>query len=259
MEIRKLTDRSLILSVLRKDEDIQYYSLGDLDDFFWPLTTWYALGSGNEIYSIGMLYSGSAIPTLLLFCKGDTYPSMQLLKRIRPELPGKFYAHLTPPLINVFGKDEILENYGLHYKMVMKELGEDASDPQIERLKLSDIDRILKLYSVAYPSNWFDRRMLETRKYFGYFIGSDLVGISGIHVFSPEYRVAALGNIAVNPDYRGKGIAYKLTVRLCNDLSKDADIIGLNVSTVNDHAIRCYRKAGFEITGEYDECLIGLK
>jgi ribosomal protein S18 acetylase RimI-like enzyme len=259
MEIRNLKDKAVILSFLGKDPDIQYYCLGDLDDFFWPLTTWYALASGNEIYSICMLYSGSEIPTLLLFCKGDPSASLELLKKIKARLPHKFYAHLSKPLISIFSKEEIHENYGLHYKMVMKELRADITDPHIQRLNLTDLDSIHNLYSVAYPSNWFSRRMLETGKYFGYFIDDHLAGISGIHVYSPEYHVAALGNIAVDPDHRGKGIAYRLTVRLCNDLSSDVALIGLNVRTDNDHAIRCYRKAGFEITGEYDECLIRLR
>lgn len=259
MEIREQSDKSVILSFLRKNPDIQFYCLGDLDDFFWPLTKWYSLISGNEILSLALLYSGGEIPTLLLFYKGDPSYSLNLLNTIKPRLPAGFYAHLTPPLISVFRKEEIATDYGLHYKMVLKEQREDITDQNIRRLLLRDLDPVLEFYSEAYPSNWFDSRMLETGKYFGYFINNKLSGISGIHVYSPAYRVAALGNIAVAADQRGKGIAYKLTVRLCNDLTRDADIIGLNVRTNNDHAIRCYRKAGFEITGEYEECLIRLR
>ena len=260
MEIRNLKDKTIIQSFLRRDPDIQYYCLGDLDDFFWPLTTWYAFVTGNVINSICMLYKGSEIPTLLLFYSGDDpVPSLDLLKKIRSLLPDEFYAHLSKPLISTFNKEEIRENYGLHYKMVMKELREDSADTHIQRLNLSNLDDIQKLYAAAYPSNWFNKRMLETGKYFGYFIDARLVGISGIHVYSPEYHVAALGNIAVDPDYRGKGIGYRLTVRLCNDLSRDTELIGLNVRNDNDNAIRCYLKAGFEITGEYDECLIRLR
>lgn len=256
MEIRKETDRNVILSFLRKNPDIQYYCLGDLDDFFFPSTTWYSLKSDDKILSLAMLYSGGEVPTLLLFYEGDASSSVDLLDKIRPLLPGKFFAHLTPPLKKIFKKEEIAEDYGPHYKMVLKLPKEDIPDHNIQRLQLRDIDRILELYSAAYPFNWFDSRMLQTGKYFGYFINNRLTGISGIHVYSPKYRVAALGNIAVAPDQRGKGIAYKLTVRLCNDLRNDTDIIGLNVKSDNDVAIRCYRKAGFEITGEYDECLI---
>ncbi|HEX2970496.1 MAG TPA: GNAT family N-acetyltransferase [Bacteroidales bacterium] len=259
MEIRKLRDKSLIHSFLIANEDIQYYCIGDLDDFFWPRTTWYALTEKNTIRSIALLYSGSEIPTLLVFYKEDASDSKFLLENIKNELPEKFYSHLTPPLTNIFRKHEITNNWGLHYKMVLRADSKDvgyADYPNIRRLDISDIDEILELYSAAYPDNWFDKRMLETGKYFGYKIKGKLVGISGIHVYSPGYNVAALGNIAVHPDYRGRGIALKLTNKLCNDLRKDIKLIGLNVKADNDYAIRCYRKAGFEITGEYEECLV---
>ncbi len=257
MEITKLSDKQLILSFLKENADIQYYCIGDLDDFFWPFTTWFALVEDYRIRSIAMLYSGSAIPTLLTFYKGDPSDSLFLLESIKPELPPKFYAHLTPPLIGIFGKDEISENYGLHYKMVLRKTIPETEYPDIRRLTIEDLEEILSLYSVAYPFNWFDKRMLETGKYFGFSDKGKLIGISGIHVYSPVYRVAALGNITVHPDYRGKGIALKLTTKLCNDLRKNVDLIGLNVKSDNEYAIRCYLKAGFEITGNYDECLIG--
>ena len=83
-----------------------------------------------------------------------------------------------------------------------------------------------------------------------------MVGISGIHVYSSEYKVAALGNIATHPDYRGQQIGFKLTSKLCNDLKKSVDYIGLNVRSDNEIAIKCYKKIGFEIIGTYDECYI---
>jgi len=111
-------------------------------------------------------------------------------------------------------------------------------------------------YKVAYPENWFDSRMVESGKYFGYFNEGSLVGIAGIHVYSPEYHIAALGNIAVHPDFRGRKIACKLTSVLCYDLKKSVDIIGLNVKSDNIAAIKCYDNIGFEIRSFYDECLI---
>jgi predicted GNAT family acetyltransferase len=83
-----------------------------------------------------------------------------------------------------------------------------------------------------------------------------LAGVAGIHVYSEEYRTAALGNIATHPDYRNKQIAYKLTSALCIDLMKNTDLIGLNVKADNEFAIRCYKKTGFEIVGRYDECIV---
>jgi len=171
-------------------------------------------------------------------------------------LPNEFYAHLSPGLIDFFGKQNIEEYYGFNYKMALRLPPVEIEDENIRRLTTEDLPIIQDFYSIAYPHNWFDNRMLETEKYFGYFIDSKLVGISGIHVYSAEYKVAALGNIATHPDYRGKQIGFKLTSMLCYDLSKTVDFIGLNVKSDNEFAIRCYQKIGFEIIGNYDECLI---
>ena len=140
--------------------------------------------------------------------------------------------------------------------MILTHNPQPVSDNNIRKLELSDISIIQGLYKTAYPFNWFNSRMVETGKYLGYFNEGMLVGVAGIHVYSSEYRIAALGNIATHPDFRGQKIACKLTSALCNDLKKTVDIIGLNVNSENPAAIKCYENTGFEIRSSYDECYI---
>jgi GNAT superfamily N-acetyltransferase len=168
----------------------------------------------------------------------------------------KFNAHLSTGLIDIFGRENILDYYGSDYKMLLTKSAIDPKDKNIRRLTVEDLPVIKELYLVSYPENWFDSRMLETNKYFGYFINDKLIGVAGIHVFSEKYKVAGLGNIATHPDHRGQQIGYKLTSALCFDLQKSVDFIGLNVRSDNEHAIKCYEKTGFEIIGAYEECLV---
>jgi ribosomal protein S18 acetylase RimI-like enzyme len=256
METKKIRDKKEIYNFLSKTPDLHLYTIGDLDDFFWSDTTWYALYDKNEIVSIALLYSGMSPSTLLLFHEKDLTNSRFLLGSIRKFLPEKFNVHLSPGLVDIFGMENITENYGHNYRMILKRDPEPVNDPNIRRLNLRDLNKINKLYLIAYPHNWFDSRMVRTGKYFGYFVSGVLAGIAGIHVYSPEYRIAALGNIATHPDFRGRKIAYKLTSALCNDLKMNADIIGLNVKSDNMAAIKCYQNIGFEIRSSYDECLI---
>jgi RimJ/RimL family protein N-acetyltransferase len=256
IQIQVLHDKSAILTFLKKSEELHFYCIGDLDDFYWPKTTWYGLIENDVIQSIALLYTGPDVPTLLMFYDNNPEYSFELLKSIRPILPEKFFAHLSPDLISIFGKENIIENSGLHYKMVLKRNPPEIDDPNIKRLSTNDLPIVENLYLIAYPHNWFDRRMVETDKYFGYFINDNLVGIAGIHVYSAIYKVSALGNIATLPGYRGQQIAFRLTSRLCNDLFKDVNLIGLNVKSDNKSAIRCYEKIGFEIAGNYEECFI---
>lgn len=256
MEFQTLHSKAEIFDFLKSSPELQVYSIGDLDNFFWPKTVWYSLKEGDEIRAIALLYVGMATPTLLAIYDKNFELFHQLLERIKCILPNKFYAHLSPNLIDVFGKENIIESFGPHYKMALRKSPSQIFDDRIKRLSIDDIHIISGLYSKAYPDNWFDKRMLDTQKYFGYFSEETLVGIAGIHVYSDEYKVAALGNIATLPDYRGRQIGYKLTSQLVLDLKQSVNYIGLNVKSDNIAAISCYRKVGFEIVGNYDEYLI---
>ena len=256
MEPRIIRDKKEIYNFLSGTPDLNLYTIGDLDDFFWPDTTWYALYENNKIVSIALLYSGMSPSTLLLFHEKDPANSRILLGSIRKFLPDKFNVHLSPGLVDIFGMENVVEKYGHNNRMILIGEPEQVNDPNIRRLTSDDINIMNELYLIAYPHNWFDSRMVKTGKYFGYFESEKLVGIAGVHVYSPEYRIAALGNIATHPDFRGRKIAYKLTSELCNDLKLSADIIGLNVKSDNKAAIKCYQNIGFEIRSSFDEYLI---
>jgi predicted GNAT family acetyltransferase len=126
-------------------------------------------------------------------------------------------------------------------------------------LSREDLSNIVNLYKKSYPGNWFEPRMLDTQQYYGIKEQNDLVSIAGVHVYSPEYKVAALGNITTHPDFRGKGLGKVVTAKLCQSLMKQVEHIGLNVKTDNLPAISCYKKLGFEVIGSYEEYMAESK
>lgn len=259
MNLELLTGKDEIYAYLGLNPALQIYCIGDLDDFFFPYTTWYGLSDNGQIKSLALLYTAMDIPTLLLFHDGGNTFAIQLLHLLKPLLPKQFYAHLSPGLTEMLGKKNIAEHYGMNYKMTLKVLPPVIHDPGIMRLSPDNLEEVTDFYHTAYPHNWFDKRMLETGKYFGYLIDGTLAGVAGVHVYSAQYRVAALGNIAVHPAHRGKKIGCKLTTVLCHDLVQTTGTIGLNVRSDNVEAISLYKKAGFEVTGRYEECLFKLK
>ncbi len=100
--------------------------------------------------------------------------------------------------------------------------------------------------------------MLETGHYYGIRQDGALLSIAGVHVYSPQYRVAALGNITSHPAARERGLATLVTARLCKELLRNVDHIGLNVRADNASAIACYTKLGFTRTAEYGEYALEL-
>ncbi len=260
METVYLQDKKIIESFLRRNTNLHIYSIGDLDDFFWPHTKWYALKINNKIQAVVLLYKGLALPALLAL--SENIDAMQkLLQSIIPNLPKNFYSHLSPGLETLFKKNFKVEAHGEHYKMALNDKSPifDFDCSQTIRLGCSDLEDILAFYKESYPENWFDPRMLETNMYFGLKLDNKLVSIAGIHVYSEKYKVAALGNITTHPSHRNNGYGTTVTARLCRELIEKVDNVGLNVKADNQSAISCYHKLGFKIIAPYGEFMINEK
>jgi len=60
-----LHDKNEIEAFLRHNPWLHLYALGDLDEFFWPYTTWYAPKDSHQIKQLALLYTGTSLPVLL--------------------------------------------------------------------------------------------------------------------------------------------------------------------------------------------------
>ena len=261
MKVMCLHSQQEIEAFLRRNPFLHLYSLGDLDDFFWPYTTWYALKEQQQITQLALLYSGTSLPTLLGLTEEPTDRMRELLQSILHLLPVRMYAHVSGNLATVFADDYHLHSHGIHYKMALiyKAQLETIDTARVVPLSISDVDELEALYRLSYPGNWFDPRMLETGCYYGIRQEKVLVSVAGIHVYSPHYKVAALGNVTTHPAYRGKGLATAVCAKLCQSLLQTVDYIGLNVKADNHSAIRSYGRLGFEYIATYEECALERK
>lgn len=255
-----LHDKEELFSFLKKNVYLHIYSIGDLDDFFWDYTTWYGSKKEGEIKAVVLVYSGTSMPVVLALT--DELSHMKdLISTIVHLLPPKFSAHLSSGVEEPLREKYRLKSCGIHYKMALtnKELLSTVDTSHVIPLAKEDLDEIEALYKKSFPENFFDSRMLETNHYYGIRTPSGLVSIAGIHVYSKKYKVAALGNITTDPDFRGKGFATAVTARLCTSLLETVDYVGLNVNADNEAAIHCYSNLGFEIVCQYEEYSAELK
>ncbi|MDB4937610.1 MAG: GCN5-related N-acetyltransferase [Labilithrix sp.] len=264
MPLVALRDRDAIERWLRRDAAVHLYELGDLDDFFWPSTTWYGLAPADaehdRLDAIALLYAATALPVLVVMGRGtDLGAARALLDALTPVLPSRFYTHLVPGASDVLARSFALEPHGTHARMVLGARARiDAVDTsEAVELGPADEEELAALYAHAYPGNWFDARMLETRAYFGVRRDGTLASVAGVHVVSRRHRVAALGNIATAPAHRGRGLARIAIAAACKSLAH-ADPIGLNVATDNHAAVALYASLGFAHVTDYEEHLATL-
>jgi RimJ/RimL family protein N-acetyltransferase len=257
-----LHSKDEVESFCRSSPLLHLYALGDLDDFFWPHTTWYALGERGQVRQLVLLYTGQPVPTVLALAEPPVGPMRDLLRDLLRVLPRRFYAHLTEGVADVLADDYRIQPHGTHQKMGLTDRSRLAGYAADEAVALSaeDTDDLLALYEASYPGNWFVPRMLQTGFYFGIRRGPGLVSVAGVHVYSQPYKVAALGNIATRPEVRGQGLGTAVTARLCQELLRAGiECVGLNVNADNRGALAVYEKLGFARVADYGEYLVEPK
>lgn len=259
MVLVPLADKERIYRFLSENPGCNIYEMGDLDPFYWPYTSWYGWVVNGEMTGIALIYRGTELPVLLFQHKPAGSARIdEFIHALLPELPDTIYAHLPVQGQEGFSRKYRMSSHGKHWKMMLTSPGMlNAIDGQkIRRIGEDEATILHEFYRNAYPGNWFDERMLKTGMFFGLELMDRLVSVAGIHVYSPQYQVAAIGSIATLPEFRGQGLGKKVTAHLCRELLKHVRVIGLNVLQNNSPAIACYRQLGFEIIAEYEEFMM---
>jgi ribosomal-protein-alanine N-acetyltransferase len=123
---------------------------------------------------------------------------------------------------------------------------------EIRRLSLADLPEVEEIERRAYQTPW-SRSMFaselakKTSVCLGAFEGDRLVGYIVNSRYADAWHVM---NVAVDPDFQGRGIATRLLERLF-ELTDDEEGRGytLEVRVSNKGAIKLYERLGFERHG----------
>jgi ribosomal protein S18 acetylase RimI-like enzyme len=253
VSLRRSIDKAELQAFFERRRALNAYALGDLDEPHWSRTSWWTWEEDAEIKEVALLYEGFNPPILIALQNNSLGGMQSLITELRSKLPDHVYAHLTPGLDEILKTKFDLKDHGEHFVMELK-----GQPPVLqngaERLKKENAEEVDALFDESYPGHWFRPDMLEMGPYFGIRDGGKhLVAAGGIHIFSPKYSVAALGNITTLPSHRGRGYGKQVSQTLCNYLIDKVETIGLNVVCANAAAIKIYRDLGFEPIATYSE------
>lgn len=257
--ISTCNSKAALLAHFKKDPVLFAYHIGDLDDFFFSKCQWLISRSGEgSIDEALLIYKGPSTPTVLAFALTNTFDS--LVEDSMAMLPDRFFGHFQEAQHSLFSTTFDIQPFGTHLKMQLqgyKQPPKDARVDAVVRLDHSHVAALISFYAEAYRDSYFDQRMLDTGKCFGYFENNQIVAAAGVHVYSVAYDVAVLGNIATLPKERGRGLGTLITAHLVSELVEESSgCICLNVKADNMAAIRCYEKLGFVTVHEYEEGLL---
>jgi RimJ/RimL family protein N-acetyltransferase len=249
MDIIETRDKGLLLDFLRKDPYLHIYELGDLQEKLFANTRWFAMIDGGAVVSSAMIYKARNINIFYLVedTKQDT--AVLLLRGIMDRLPEKMYCLVSENLVNVISERYGFDRAVCYEKMKLTGdifLSKNIKYPEFTyRINSNDAEALEEFLRSINPGAFFNSGMLKTGKYFCIRKNASLISTAGVHLYSKEYSVAAIGNIVTVENERGKGYAASVTASLCADLWNDVKIIGLNVKEDNMAAKTVYEKLGF--------------
>ncbi|MGD0565914.1 MAG: GNAT family N-acetyltransferase [Candidatus Goldiibacteriota bacterium] len=249
MDIQETRDKVKLKDFLMKDPYLHIYELGDLQEKLFPAARWFVLEDNGEILSSAMMYTAKNIN--IFYLVEDTRPeaAAELLKAIMEKLPDEMYCLVSANLVDV-----IKERYGFEKTVSydkMKLTGDIFLSRNIKypeftyRINVNDSETVGEFLREINPGAFYNKGMLATGKYFCIRKNASLLAMAGVHLYSKEFSVAAIGNVVTAENERGKGYSTSVMASLCADLWKDVKIIGLNVRGDNTPAIKVYTKLGF--------------
>jgi ribosomal protein S18 acetylase RimI-like enzyme len=232
-------DTHIIESILATDRVWSAYALADLEPEHKDFCIWSVMGR-----SILLTYMGLDPPALFMY--GNAPEIAEML----PDIPEGTYQfsclpeHLNP-IQETIETDNIVEMWRMVYSEHLETI--DLNLAPTQRLDANHLEDINALFANHPESpDAFMPSQLNSGMFFGVYEQGRLVAISGTHVCSNHYRLAAIGNVFTDPAYRGKGYASLTTQAVVEALlANGIETIVLNVARSNTPAIKAYQRTGF--------------
>jgi ribosomal protein S18 acetylase RimI-like enzyme len=243
MIVRRLTDRSSIRPFLEREREWALYALADLDEGLFEQCDWWGCGDG-----LALVFHGLDIRPIFLM--GSASEVRALLSAL-PTASG--YLNLQPHMLSCA---EGLYVFRHRHEMRRMMLGHFVPRPGNTRtLTPADLADIESLYASGdNAATAFAPVQLKTGLFRGIREDGVLVAVAGVQAISLAEGVAAVGNVFVREDRRGRGLARAvLSDTVAAVLDAGVRTIGLNVEHSNASAVRAYEALGFRTVLQYVE------
>lgn len=246
-EILPLTDPALIRAFLGVDPALTAYALGDLDPAFWPQSEFVGAFDQHELAAVVLLYHG--LDPTILTAFGELAGMRAILDAVT--LPDEIYYLLPEETAGLVPAYYTMPDPHCEWRMVLDAARFAAPDVSAaKQLEPGHAGVLGALYRrAAGPGEAivaFSPAQIVQGRFYGVWVGGELVAAAGTHIWSPGERIAAIGNVFTRPDHRGHGYATQCTAAVVRDALADGlQTIVLNVRQDNAAAIRVYEKLGF--------------
>lgn len=131
---------------------------------------------------------------------------------------------------------------------------------------VAEVDKILVEFNRVFSPPLIEKildfelyaeKLVEKGYVYNAMIDSENVGFIAFYANDYESNIAYLTQIAVKQDYKINGVGYELIKHFERiSLEKGMEILKLEVSNYNNHAINFYKRSGYEYYGKATESTI---
>lgn len=251
LEARSTRDRALLHRFLGQDRTYAAYAIADTDDREFARTRWGVAMDGDEPVAVVMEYRG--ISPQPLFAMGDPAGIESILRDvIRTRVA---YLAAKPGVVTA-----VRQRYRVEPAAEMVRMSVDRSTfvpvlGDAVRLDQGDTRHLNRLYELGLTS-WLPSEAVDSGIYYGVRRGTRIIAAAGTHVISRQFRIAAVGNVYTNREYRGQGLGKVVTSAVTQELLRDVDEVVLNVRADNPPALALYRALGYRAHTSFEERLV---
>jgi ribosomal protein S18 acetylase RimI-like enzyme len=245
------TDRDLIRGFLHRDRIYAAYALADLEDRDPARSRWGIARAEGEVVALVLEYGGPSPQPLFVTGRDDGIEAI-LRDVIKPSIA---YVACLPA-----SQRAVETRYRLEAGPQMVRMWVDRStfrptvDPGVERLSSSDAGELNRLYRLGFGS-WLPPSAVAEGVYFGIRVNGRLVAAAGTHVIGQRARIAVVGNVLTQPEFRGRGYAKATTAAVTAQLLEFCDHVVLNVRSDNPPALHAYQRLGYAEHVRFEERL----
>ena len=255
----RLTDKNAIRTLLRRDPAWSVYALGDLAPPMFPKTRWFVPDLTLVVEDYG---------TAILFAIGPGS-----VREALGSVEGPVHLQVQRDALDEVARHAVVSSPRLMWRMVWTgdlsrrsatTIQRATADPMPSqsavtcRLSASDVPALRALFADGEPwgesPDFFFPSMVADGVFHGIYEGAELVAAAGTHLLAREEGAAAIGNIYVRRDRRGRGLGRLVTSAVLGDLA-GVETVGLNVRADNDAAQHLYESLGFARHCEFYEAL----
>ena len=244
-------DAELIRSFLEHDRIFAAYALADLEDRVTGRARWGIARAGDEVVSLVLEFGGPSPQPLFITGRDDGIEAI-LRDVIRPAIA---YVACLPANQTAVERRYRLEPGPQMVRMwVDKATFHGVFDPGVERLVPTDAGELNRLYRLGFGS-WLPPQAIADGIYYGIRVNGRLVAAAGTHVIGRRARIAVVGNVLTQPEFRGRGYAQATTAAVTTRLLEFCDHVVLNVRSDNPPALNAYRRLGYAEHVRFEERL----